>query len=62
MIETDKLKNVQPVADFDWDAYEKGDLYTNESREKLVETYDQSLNKVNYKEFVMGKVTAMKKS
>lgn len=61
MIETDKLKNVQPVADFDWDAYEKGDLYTNESREKLVETYDQSLNKVNDKEVVMGKVTAMNK-
>jgi small subunit ribosomal protein S1 len=57
----ENLKNVQPVADFDWDAYEKGDSYTNKSKEELVETYDQSLNKVNDKEVVMGKVTAMNK-
>lgn len=47
--------------DFDWDAYEKGDSYTGKSKEELVETYDQSLNKVNDKEVVMGKVTAMNK-
>ena len=57
----DNLKNVQPVVDFDWDAYEKGDSYTGKSKEELVETYDQSLNKVNDKEVVMGKVTAMNK-
>ena len=57
----DNLKNVQPVADFDWDSYEKGDSYTGKSKEELVETYDQSLNKVNDKEVVMGKVTAMNK-
>ncbi|MDU1889692.1 MAG: 30S ribosomal protein S1 [Dysgonomonas sp.] len=57
----DNLKNVQPVADFDWDAYEMGDSYTGKSKEELVETYDQSLNKVNDKEVVMGKVTAMNK-
>jgi small subunit ribosomal protein S1 len=58
---TDILKNVQPVVDFDWDAYEKGDSYTAKSKEELVETYDQSLNKVNDKEVVIGKVTAMNK-
>ncbi len=57
----DNLKNVQPVADFDWDAYELGDSFTGKSKEELVETYDQSLNKVNDKEVVMGKVTAMNK-
>lgn len=57
----DNLKNVQPVADFDWDSYEKGDSYTGKSKEELIETYDQSLNKVNDKEVVMGKVTAMNK-
>ncbi len=57
----DNLKNVQPVVDFDWDSYEKGDSYTGKSKEELVETYDQSLNKVNDKEVVMGKVTAMNK-
>jgi len=61
MIESEKLKNVQPIADFDWDAYEKGDTYTDVSREDLISTYDQSLNKVNDKEVVMGKVTAMNK-
>jgi small subunit ribosomal protein S1 len=57
----DNLKNVQPVADFDWDAYEMGDSFLGKSKEELVETYDQSLNKVNDKEVVMGKVTAMNK-
>ncbi|WP_108823086.1 30S ribosomal protein S1 [Dysgonomonas sp. Marseille-P4361] len=57
----DNLKNVQPVADFDWDKYEKGDSLSAKSQEELVETYDQSLNKVNDKEVVMGKVTAMNK-
>lgn len=61
MIESDKLKNVAPVADFDWDAYEKGDSYTGRSHEELEKTYDQSLNKVNDKEVVMGKVTSMNK-
>jgi small subunit ribosomal protein S1 len=57
----DNLKNVQPVSDFDWDSYEKGDSYSGKSKEELVETYDQSLSKVNDKEVVMGKVTAMNK-
>ncbi|MBB4037991.1 small subunit ribosomal protein S1 [Dysgonomonas hofstadii] len=57
----DNLKNVQPVADFDWDSYAEGESYSSKSKEELVETYDQSLNKVNDKEVVMGKVTAMNK-
>ena len=55
------MKNVQPLADFDWDAYEKNDSYTDKSREELTNTYDQSLNKVNDKEVVIGKVTSMNK-
>ncbi len=57
----DNLKNVLPVADFDWDAYEQGDSYIGKSKEELIETYDQSLNKVNDKEVVMGKVTSLNK-
>ncbi|MDR1090089.1 MAG: 30S ribosomal protein S1 [Prevotella sp.] len=57
----DNLKNVQPVTDFDWDVYEQGDSYIGKSKEELIETYDQSLNKVNDKEVVMGKVTSMNK-
>jgi small subunit ribosomal protein S1 len=61
MIESDKLKNVQPIDNFDWDSYENGDSYSGKSKEELVNTYDQSLNKVNDKEVVMGKVTSMNK-
>lgn len=61
MIESDKLKNVQPVDNFDWDAYEQGESFSEKSKEQLVETYDQSLNKINDKEVVMGKVTSMNK-
>ena len=61
MIESDKLKNVQPLDNFDWDAYEQGESLTTVSKEELEKTYDQSLNKVNDKEVVMGKVTSMNK-
>ncbi len=58
---SDNLKNVQPLADFDWDAYEQGESFTEVSKEDLVKTYDQSLNKINDKEVVMGKVTSLNK-
>ncbi|GAB6012093.1 30S ribosomal protein S1 [Viscerimonas tarda] len=61
MIESEKLKNVQPIDDFNWDAYEKGDTLTDVSKEDLINTYDQSLSKINDREVVMGKVTAMNK-
>jgi small subunit ribosomal protein S1 len=61
MIESENFKNVQPIEDFNWDAYEKGDSLTDASKEELVSTYDQSLNKINDKEVVMGTVTAMNK-
>jgi small subunit ribosomal protein S1 len=47
--------------DFDWDAYEKGETYGEVNREKLIETYNQSLNKINDREVVIGKVTAINK-
>ncbi|MDR1562982.1 MAG: 30S ribosomal protein S1 [Dysgonamonadaceae bacterium] len=51
-----------PKADFDWDSYEKGESYAPDiSREKLIETYDKSLNKVNDNEVVIGKVTSLNK-
>jgi len=50
-----------PAADFDWDAYEKGETFTEVSKEKLIETYDQTLNKINDREVVTGTVTAMNK-
>ena len=47
--------------DFDWEAYEKGDTYGDVSKEKLIETYNQSLNKISDREVVIGKVTSMNK-
>jgi small subunit ribosomal protein S1 len=50
-----------PKADFDWEAYEKGDTYGEVSKEKLIETYDQSLSKISDREVVTGTVTALNK-
>ena len=55
------LKNIQPIEDFDWDALEKGESYSEASKDDLVKTYDNTLNTVKDKEVVMGTVTAMNK-
>ncbi len=57
----ENLKNIQPNDDFNWDAYEQGESYGEVSKDDLVKTYDETLNKVNDKEVVMGKVTSMNK-
>ena len=57
----ENLKNIQPIEDFDWDALEKGESYSEASKEDLVKTYDNTLNTVKDKEVVMGTVTAMNK-
>lgn len=58
---TENLKNVAPIADFDWDAFEQGDSIKKEDKEKLIEKYDQSLNKVNDKEVVNGRIISINK-
>ena len=57
----ENLKNIQPIEDFDWDALEKGESYSEASKDDLVKTYDNTLNTVKDKEVVMGTVTAMNK-
>ncbi len=49
------------IEEFDWDAYAKGDVYSQESKEKLTESYDNTLSKINDKEVVTGTVTSMNK-
>ncbi len=56
-----EAKPAANTADFDWDAYEKGETYGNVSREDLIKTYDQSLSKINDREVVIGKVTSLNK-
>ncbi len=58
---TENLKNVAPLDDFDWAAYAQDDPYSKENREKLAESYDNTLSKINDKEVVTGFVTSMNK-
>ena len=57
----ENLKNVAPLEDFNWDAYENGESNTTVSREDQTMAYDGTLNKVNDREVVDGTVIAMNK-
>ena len=57
----ENLKNITPVEDFNWDAYENGETVTNVSHDELEKAYDGTLNKVNDREVVDGTVIAMNK-
>ena len=57
----ENLKNIAPIEDFNWDAYENGDAVSNVSKEDLEKAYDSTLNKVNDREVVDGTVIAMNK-
>ncbi len=54
------FKNVAPLADFDWDAFENGSA-AETSREAQEQAYDGSLNKVSDHEVVDGTVIDMNK-
>ena len=55
------LKNVAPLEDFDWEAFEQGDSNANVSREAQTEAYEGSLNKVSDHDVVDGTVISMNK-
>ena len=57
----ENLKNVQPLEDFNWDAYENGEVVAATSHEEQEKAYDNTLNKVNDREVVDGTVIAMNK-
>ncbi|MBQ4519637.1 MAG: 30S ribosomal protein S1 [Bacteroidaceae bacterium] len=57
----EKFKNVAPMEDFNWDAYENGAAETSLSKEELEKAYDGTLNNVNSSEVVDGKVISMNK-
>jgi small subunit ribosomal protein S1 len=60
-VKKEKAAPAAPKADFDWDSYEKGEVYSDVSKDKLIETYDQTLSKVNDREVVIGTVTSLNK-
>jgi small subunit ribosomal protein S1 len=47
--------------DFDWDAYEKGDILTAKEKENLKSIYDNTLNAIKDKEVVEGTVISINK-
>jgi small subunit ribosomal protein S1 len=54
-------KNVAPVEEFNWDAYEKGDTFEGVVRADLEKAYDGTLSKVGDREVVDGTVISMNK-
>jgi small subunit ribosomal protein S1 len=57
----ENLKDIVPVEEFNWDSYEKGETYSEQAKEDLVKTYDDTLNTMKDKEVVIGTVTALNK-
>ena len=57
----ENLKNIAPIEDFNWDAYENGDATTTVSKEDVEMAYDSTLSNVNDREVVDGTVIAMNK-
>ena len=53
-------KNVQPLADFDWNQFENGTT-VNVSKEDLDKAYDETLNKVSEHQVVEGTVISADK-
>jgi small subunit ribosomal protein S1 len=56
-----KVEKVVPQEDFDWDAYEKGDILTSAEKENLKNIYDNTLNAIKDKEVVEGTVISINK-
>ena len=54
------LKNVQPLADFNWDEFENGSN-VSVSKEDLEKAYDETLNKVSEHQVVDGTVISIDK-
>ena len=57
---SDLTKNVQPLADFNWDEFENG-THVNVSKEELDKAYDETLNKVSEHQVVEGTVISVDK-
>ena len=54
------LKNVQPLADFNWDEFENGSK-VDVSKKDLEKAYDETLNKVSEHQVVEGTVISIDK-
>ena len=53
--------SVSPAAEFDWDSYEKGDVFTDMSKADLEKMYDNTLSTIVEKDVLNGTVIALNK-
>ena len=57
----ENLKNIAPLADFDWNAFEKGTVESTQSHDEQEKAYDATLGRVNENEVVDGTVISIGK-
>ena len=57
----ENFKNVAPLSDFDWNAFENGVTESARSKEELEKAYDKTLGSVNENDVVEGTVIAINK-
>lgn len=57
----ENLKNIAPLSDFDWNAFENGVTETSKSHTELEEAYGQTLGSVHMGEVIDGNVIAINK-
>ena len=57
----ENLKHIEPLSDFDWDAFENGTVTSTDSKEEQEKAYDSTLGRVNENEVVEGTVISINK-
>ena len=60
MTKIEDVKNVQPLADFNWDEFENG-AHAEASKSDLTKAYDETLNKIQEHQVVEGTVISVDK-
>ncbi len=60
-LESKAVITVQGVADFDWDAFEQGNIYGDTTKDSLQKMYEESLSTIVEKDVVEGTVISMNK-
>ena len=57
----ENLKNIAPLSDFDWNAFENGVVESSQSHAEQEKAYDNTLGRVNENEVVEGTVISISK-
>ena len=57
----ENLKNIAPLADFDWNAFENGTVESTQSHDEQEKAYDATLGRVNENDVVDGTVISIGK-